>query len=167
MALDNFGIYKCIEVEGKEVILSRSAQPNDRGFKSLKKLGIQCIFKLNEDWQFSDDKEEELADPMVVYQYHLPRVYDENIIYKVIHIAGLIQVEINKGNNVHIHDHGGHHHNAIVCETWRIINYNDLTIEKINNNRMGYDIDVIVPSVDTPDKLIIYKVMELKKEGKL
>lgn len=162
MPLANFGVVKKIG----EVMICRSAQPDADGYKTLKAIGIESIFKLNNNTEGNNNDEMICATPMTVYNHPLPELFRVGETNTVIEIARLIQTELIKGKSVLIHCSHGRDRTGLVVAAWQLM-YDGQTFDEVNKHRWDYGMSLIIDTIDIPDKLILREIYVLKGLGQI
>ena len=106
--------------------LSRSAQPNEVGFIHLKELGVDIIFKLDRDDEYSD-KKEELNFGGAIFNRSLKT--KEVTKEQAINIANELQNELQNNKRVHVHCIKGKDRTGLVIGTWKMLYQNKSYLE--------------------------------------
>lgn len=162
MPLNNFGFVH----NGMNGNIYRSAQPDKLGFEYLHAIGVDTIFKLNHDNEFSFEEEKKLFPYGCVTQCDLPELYRGNSLNCVISIARLINEDLLNKHDIHIHCSHGRDRTGLVAAAWQLM-FDGKDIKQINADRPAYGCNCLIEMFDSPDRHILSEIYLLKCGGKL
>lgn len=177
MPLKNFGaVYRQAACIGSS-ILYRCAQPDADGFKSLRMMGVNTVFKLNNNDEFSDNTERDMflniggpdgiiprVVELIVRCNPLPEIfrgeYTDNIVFTVIDIMMAM-----KRGNVAVHCVHGTDRTGLVCAAFMLIN--GAPMDAVMQYRAEFGVSELRDIVDYQDHPVIQEIDRRVKAGML
>ena len=156
MPLNNFGL---VDKRANGASLWRAAQPDSSGFKLLVDLGIDGVFKLNNNAEFPDARETQYVEPAFVSLVPMdPFTPDEKFVRGVVKE---IDAALTDGTSVFVHCTHGRDRTGLVIGAYRAL-INHWTFGAIQKERMVYGANWLV---DVPDHEIVEMLKLFAKEG--
>lgn len=158
MGINNFGLV-CKKTDYKNMMY-RGAQPTSRALKfDLPNIGVDCIFKLNKDNEYSNDVERSLFSPGLVIIEEYQSIFRYADYDRVVKTASNLDTML-QSHTIYIHCSHGIDRTSLIVNAWQII-YDLKTYADILEERKWFCNDEMIHKLaDFPDLVILQKIYE-------
>jgi|ERR1700682_44594 len=124
----------------------RSAQPDEEGWSTLRRLGVKAVVKLSDETEYPTAIEARDAGPGVQIQATTVNQWNPDVA-TVRGIANLIQTFANAGLPTLVHCMHGRDRTGLAIGAWRLI-YCGWTFDQVQNERAAYGVTGIIALAD-------------------